>query len=148
MIIAVTGGRNFRDQALIDTVLYRLAQEQFDRGDPITHIINGYATGADAIARRWAIDNGIQPVDCPALWGTYPAKGPKNAGMRRNRAMLQLMPHTVVAFPGGAGTAHMVKLVTQAIEVWQALQGSPVFGVRRLIRVRKDGTCSVFPAVR
>jgi predicted Rossmann-fold nucleotide-binding protein len=50
----------------------------------------------------------IHGVD--ALWHHYDLA----AGFKRNSAMLLLNPDYVVAFPGGSGTAMMVKLAENA----------------------------------
>lgn len=133
----VTGGRNYQDVIVVERTLTSLL---LDCPDKVSHLINGMASGLDAIARAWAIKRGIQPVDCPALWDFYPHKGPKNAGSRRNAAMLQLDPDCVIAFPGGDGTANMVSQTRIAIET----VGYP----SKLIEVRADGTYRQFPAVR
>jgi hypothetical protein len=86
-----------------------------DCPDKVTHLVNGMAQGADTLARAWAVKRGIQPVDCPALWDIYPRRGLKNAGTRRNTAMLELNPHRVIAFPGGSGTTDMINQTKTAI---------------------------------
>jgi hypothetical protein len=77
---------------------------------PITHIIHGNAPGADTLAGQWARETGVQEVSCPANWEVYG----RGAGPRRNKAMLALGPDVVLAFPGGVGTASMVKLARAA----------------------------------
>jgi hypothetical protein len=69
--------------------------------------IEGGAAGADSLAREVAHDMGIVCYTCPADWGRYG----RGAGMIRNQEMLDIhSPHLVVAFPGGRGTANMVRL--------------------------------------
>lgn len=73
---------------------------------PITAIIEGGARGADACARGWAAEEGVKCVTVPADWATHG----KAAGPIRNRRMLtDFAPDLVVAFPGGRGTADMVR---------------------------------------
>ena len=74
-------------------------------------VIHGAARGADALAGEWASFHGIQTVTVPANWkGDGLAAGPK-----RNQLMLDLLePDQVVAFPGGVGTADMVRRAEEA----------------------------------
>jgi predicted Rossmann-fold nucleotide-binding protein len=74
-----------------------------DRG--IREIIVGGATGADNLAQRWATDKRIKCTVIKARWRTYG----KAAGPIRNQEMLEQKPDFVVAFPGGDGTADMVR---------------------------------------
>ena len=74
-------------------------------------LIEGDAPGADRLAGHWAQRNGVTSVKYPADWGTHG----KRAGPLRNLRMLREgKPELVVAFPGGAGTAHMVQLARGA----------------------------------
>lgn len=78
---------------------------------PITLLIQGGATGVDEAAKRWAQARGIPVMEFPANW-THQGKA---AGPIRNAAMLKYgQPELVVAFPGGNGTANMVKLARAA----------------------------------
>ncbi len=72
---------------------------------PITHLIHGAAPGADTLAAGWAFDMGITVVACHADW----TKHGRAAGPIRNGEMLKREPDLVVAFPGGRGTANMVR---------------------------------------
>lgn len=69
-------------------------------------IIHGAATGADEWAAKIAHNEGIPTCGFPARWDIQR----KAAGPIRNKRMLDVAePHLVVAFPGGRGTANMVK---------------------------------------
>ncbi|MGX9981171.1 DUF2493 domain-containing protein [Methylobacterium fujisawaense] len=72
----------------------------------ISYVIHGGATGADTGADRWARSSEI-PVTCfRADWDRYG----RQAGPLRNTQMLaEGRPDAVIAFPGGAGTADMVR---------------------------------------
>lgn len=102
MRVLVCGGRDYRDQAHFEHVM-----QQIGGGDePIHTIIQGEARGADQMAEMWALRRGIQLDSYPADWATYG----KSAGPRRNQKMLtEGKPDLVVAFPGGTGTADMVR---------------------------------------
>ena len=97
--ILVCGGRDFANRELFDrTMLLYLADAKV--------VIHGGASGADKMASAWAKEYGIQEIACPADWQLYG----RMAGPKRNQAMLDLhKPDTVIAFPGGRGTADMLK---------------------------------------
>ena len=120
MKICVCGGREYADHEyayeFLDSVLFEMRA----KGERITHVIHGDARGADKLAHGWAVNRGIQPVRVPALWEIF---GPK-AGALRNRAMLDLKPDLLVAFPGGAGTSHMVKIAREsgALRIIEAIR--------------------------
>lgn len=109
MIILITGGRKYDDWGAFHDYMAKYCQTQEEARNPVTHIIHGGATGVDTLAHSFAHRYGLQPVKCEALWDFYPHKGPMNAGHLRNAAMLELRPDVVIAFPGGSGTADMVK---------------------------------------
>ena len=75
--------------------------------DPISCVIHGCAPGADNQAMIWAdMMPDIKQAPFPADWRTYG----RSAGPIRNKRMIvEGKPDLVVAFPGGRGTANMVK---------------------------------------
>lgn len=102
MKVLVCGGRDYADEACVFSVLDEVVLENSPH---VTCIIHGGALGADRLAGEWARLRGVQEVICPANWdkfGNY-------AGIARNWRMLELGIDLVVAFPGGRGTADMVK---------------------------------------
>ncbi len=95
------GGRHFNDEAAVLDALDRL-----HAGCPITLIIQGGAPGADRLARKWAMVRGVDIRTFSADWDKLGAA----AGPVRNQKMLvEGRPDLVVAFPGGKGTADMVR---------------------------------------
>ena len=107
MRLLVCGGRNYDDQAHVDRVLDAVWAEC--RG--ALTIIHGQASGADACANAWALAKraagaAVGTDTYGAEWGRYgPAAGP-----RRNQRMIdEGRPDRAVAFPGGRGTADMVR---------------------------------------
>lgn len=108
--VLVCGGRNFSDQALVDATLTRLMKV---RG--IDVLIEGNARGADRMAGFWARRNRVTNLKFNADWDTHGNK----AGLIRNQRMLdEGRPDLVIAFPGGRGTADMVRRAKAAgIEV-------------------------------
>lgn len=117
MRVAITGGRDFRNQARVDEVLDALHD-----ATPFDILIHGDARGADTLAADWARRRQI-PIDpYPAKWDDIDAIDAvirrvgnhgssfynAAAGMQRNiRMLMRAIPHLVVVFPGGRGTAHM-----------------------------------------
>lgn len=99
--VLVCGGRKFTDKPLLYRTLDTLA-----RLHGILYVIEGGARGADSLARTWRHEN-LQPgATFHADWKHYP----QAAGPMRNRKMLvDGQPDLVLAFPGGAGTADMVR---------------------------------------
>jgi hypothetical protein len=71
-------------------------------------MIRGRLSGVDALAEEWAIHNELPYIGVPALWS---AQG-KGAGPIRNQLIVDselIRPDICVAFPGGRGTADMVR---------------------------------------
>lgn len=123
--IIVCGGRDFTDKVMLDYVLSYVHTHR-----SIAELIHGGARGADQMANRWAFNNGIPRTEVRADW----RKHGRAAGPIRNREMLwKHLPDGVVAFPGGRGTADMVKV---AAEVF----GVPVLMAEELWRKRNDRT--------
>lgn len=106
MRVLVCGGRTFADR---ETVFHELHELAFKHG--WLTIIEGGAQGADALARHWAQGCYHGLVTVHAEWRRLG----KAAGPARNTRMLVGgKPDLVLAFPGGKGTADMVR---QAREV-------------------------------
>lgn len=112
--VLVCGGRHFDNLYAVRTALGELDGEQ-----AIGLIINGGATGADECARIWAKETGIPCETFPASW----MQDGRAAGPKRNQRMIdQGKPDAVVAFPGGRGTADMVRRARVAhIPVYEPL---------------------------
>lgn len=105
MYVLITGGREYRNQREMWAVLDRLHKER-----RFTYLGHGDAVGADQMSHRWAKLRGVQPVAYEALWSFHPNK---KAGTIRNKAMYAFRkPDLVVAFPGGTGTANMMKVAS------------------------------------
>jgi hypothetical protein len=99
--VLVCGGRDFNDEAGLARAL-----DAFHAKHTISVVIEGEAQGADILAREWAKSRKVPFEPFPANWN---ANG-KAAGPIRNAQMLKEgKPDVVIAFPGGSGTADMVK---------------------------------------
>jgi YspA, cpYpsA-related SLOG family len=123
MRILVCGGRDYADARALNEALDALHREK-----TMTRLIHGGARGADSLAAFWAITRGIPVLLFPADWRNHG----KSAGFLRNARMLREgRPDLVAAFPGGKGTAHMVKLAREA--------GVPVLEITGQPADRKGG---------
>ncbi len=76
----------------------------------MTKLRDGTKIGADHLAQVWAKENKVPNLTFPALWRNHG----RGAGPMRNIRMIEDgAPDLVIAFPGGKGTAHMVKLAKE-----------------------------------
>lgn len=107
--ILVCGGRDYADRKNVFAYLDRLWRE----AAPLDalEVIQGGATGADALAREWCCARAVPYVNVPANWNLHG----RAAGPLRNQKMLdKYEPDLVLAFPGGRGTADMVSRAMKA----------------------------------
>ena len=103
----ICGGRDFTDSVIFDSAMGDLIRL---RGMPEC-VVNGGALGADFMAKRWAERHAVEARSVAADWGLHG----KAAGPIRNQIMLdKYKPDLVVAFPGGKGTADMVRRSREA----------------------------------
>jgi hypothetical protein len=111
--VLVCGGRNFNRPDRIRDALENLLFHGTTIPPGLVIIDGGCPTGADQLAHEWATRNGLAteryPVD-HALDGPWPAAGPR----RNGRMLRESKPDKGVAFPGGRGTADMVKRMKAA----------------------------------
>lgn len=114
MRVLICGGRDFTDMARVESALSRFSSLH---GSP-SLVIHGAARGADSLGALWATRNKIPTRAFPANWSLHG----KMAGFIRNRLMItEGKPDHVIAFPGGTGTAHMVRISREAgLPVFQA----------------------------
>lgn len=102
MRVIVCGGRSYYEKEIIFDALNEIGP---------TEIAHGGAPGADRIAHHYATERRIPVRQYPADWH----KHGNAAGPIRNQQMLdEFKPDLVVAFPGGRGTASMVRLARAA----------------------------------
>lgn len=98
--VIVCGGRHYGDRAAVFDILNKI--------EPMV-VVHGGASGADTLAAEWCetVDYS-KSVSYPADWSRYG----RAAGPLRNQRMLDenyARLDLVVAFPGGRGTADMVR---------------------------------------
>lgn len=98
MKVLVCGGRDWRGRAAVVRMLTQLKPDSVLQG--------GCPTGADKYAREWARDT---ETVCETFAANWNEEGPA-AGPIRNQRMIDFgKPELVLAFPGGRGTADMVR---------------------------------------
>ena len=121
--VLVCGGRTFAKYRQVEAVI-----SAYHKLHGITLLIEGDAKGADAfggeVAKKYDIplhvekalwknfDSNIEPVFSMTSdegW-TYNCQ----AGINRNKRMLEMKPDIVFAFGGATGTKHMIKIATKA----------------------------------
>ncbi|MGC2688682.1 MAG: SLOG family protein [Pseudolabrys sp.] len=101
MRVIVCGGRNYTDAEAIYAALDLLRPEV---------VISGCQTGADTIALNWASERRVETAKYP-----YRVDFGRSGGPKRNQQMLEEgKPDLVLAFPGGRGTADMVRRAKEA----------------------------------
>jgi len=101
MRVLVCGGRDYSNAKRMAEVLGGWFAE-----GRLSVIIHGEAPGADSLAAEWASECGVVTAAFPADWDRHG----RAAGPIRNQRMIdEGKPDVVIAFPGGRGTADMVK---------------------------------------
>lgn len=99
--VLVCGGRDYADR---EAVWRELDAIRSQNGDLC--VIEGGAGGADGLARDWARTHNGATKTFRATWSLHG----KAAGPIRNQRMIdEGKPHLCLAFPGGKGTADMVR---------------------------------------
>jgi hypothetical protein len=104
--LLVCGGRDFNSPDLLNEALNKLYWLK-----PFAVLIEGEATGADQMARSWAMFMGI-PVE--PHWADWDLFGGRAGSIRNSRMLREGKPTMGMAFPGGDGTADMIKKLTLA----------------------------------
>lgn len=109
MRVLVCGGRDFKGIADISFLSDKL--DNVHRNEGISLVIAGGQKGADFYAICWAKYTRVEFKEFPADWDTHGDA----AGPIRNKQMLdEGKPDLVIAFPGGRGTADMVRQAKRA----------------------------------
>ncbi len=113
-VLCVCGGRDYQDKDRAFATLDRVHSKR-----PISQLVHGGASGADALAGEWAAQRGVAVKVFPADWQAHG----RAAGPRRNADMVAYGIDGLVAFPGGRGTADMVRQCrASAITVMEVCQ--------------------------
>jgi len=107
MRVLVCGGRDYADRERVFKELDGIHAETL-----IDTLIEGGASGADDIAAAWTVEN--EDVELQTFHADWNKHG-KAAGPIRNQQMIdEGKPDLVLAFPGGRGTADMVRRAKKA----------------------------------
>lgn len=131
MRVLVCGGRDYDDIDHIWNTLYGL-EGVYGRFDVVIH---GCAAGTDTQAMMWAQSSGRKHAPFQADWH----KHGRAAGPIRNQRMIdEGKPDVVIAFPGGRGTADMVKRA-------RAAEIAVVFAARRVINPEAQKLADAHP---
>lgn len=117
MRVLVCGGRDYGNRYRVTSVL-----DHYHAQRPFAVVIEGGATGADALAAEWAKSRSVLVETYEAAWDDLNAHPlvlrrrrdgtPYNAAagaIRNERMLAEGLPDVVIAFPGGSGTANMTK---------------------------------------
>jgi hypothetical protein len=104
--VLVCGGRDYNDKDRIFAVL-----DAYHDKAGIDVLIDGGARGADQWASAWAGRRGVGTQTYEADWENH---GSFAGPMRNTRMLYEGKPDLVIAFPGGRGTADMVKKARRA----------------------------------
>ena len=107
MRVLVCGGRRYGDDSRAERDGLR---DRLERLNPST-VITGGATGADQHAYQWCVMTCTPRWTFPADWDQY---GPSAGPIRNQRMLDEGNPDVVLAFPGGRGTADMVRRAKEA----------------------------------
>lgn len=116
--VAVCGGREVpNDSPTIRAISVHL-ERAYTRTCPMTLVHGACPTGVDYWASRWATLRGVRQKPHPADWKRHG----RAAGPIRNREMARSGLTACIAFPGGRGTASMVRECEAAgVAVWMPL---------------------------
>lgn len=102
--VLICGGRDYTGYLHFASVMAKLKAEH----GPFKTVIHGGGTGADWCAHLWANSpiGHVEEIEFKADWELFG----KSAGPIRNQRMIdEGKPELVIAFPGGRGTADMVR---------------------------------------
>jgi YspA, cpYpsA-related SLOG family len=104
MRVVVTGGREYDNYPHIFHTILRIHTLS-----PITMLAHGNARGADKLSGEVAKSLGIRVIEFPVKRKDWDEFGMAAGPMRNQRMLDEFMPDLVIAFPGGNGTADMVR---------------------------------------
>ncbi len=117
MRVIVTGGRDYQDKDYVFKVLSAIHNRT-----PITVLVHGGATGADNLADLWAKANSVPREVHKVTKEDWNRLG-RRAGPLRNQKMAELGADLLVSFPGGSGTADMIRQAkAKGIEVYKEVE--------------------------
>ena len=96
----IAGSRTITDYAVVEQAI---KESEFK----ITTVISGTARGVDTLGERWAHENNIDIILCPANWKKYG----KKAGYIRNAEMADIAEALIVIIENNSrGSSHMLTI--------------------------------------
>ena len=118
--LIVAGSRSIKDFDLVSSLIEQtIKTAQLE----VSYIISGCARGVDKLAERWALENNVPVMQCPAQWSDisdpkaqikYNQQGKpynKLAGLWRNEKMAELGDAVLIIHDGkSTGSTHMKKI--------------------------------------
>lgn len=114
MKVIVAGSRTITDYEIVRKTINEARQN----GLEISAIIEGGASGVDALAARYAEEHGIKHIRVPADWGRYR----QGAGRKRNELMAEMGDALIAIWDGKSqGTRHMIECADKKGLVVQVL---------------------------
>lgn len=100
--VAIIGSREYPDPDAVQRYVQRLGAR--------TVVVSGLARGVDSLARRSALEHGLNVVDVPAIWKHHG----RGAGFRRNRIIIDIATRVVAFWDGESrGTQHGMQLARE-----------------------------------
>lgn len=117
--VLVCGGRDYDNRERVRRTLDAALKAAQSAGK-VAVIIHGNARGADLLADQYARERSLKVLSFPADWNLHG----RRAGPIRNIKMLtESQPHVIIAFKGGNGTAHMVRIGKEAgVPVYEVIE--------------------------
>lgn len=117
--VLVCGGREYDNRERLRRTLDAALKAAQSAGK-VAVIIHGNARGADLLADQYARERSLKVLSFPADWNLHG----RRAGPIRNIKMLtESQPHVIIAFKGGNGTAHMVRIGKEAgVPVYEVIE--------------------------
>ncbi len=106
MKLAIIGGRDFNDPALLASIIHNFLSPNFFR-----HIVSGGAKGADSLGAAFAKHNGLKLTVFPPQWAKYS----KSAGFVRNQTIVDNCDMLLAFWDGKSqGTADTIAKARKA----------------------------------
>jgi len=115
MKVIIAGSRTINDYTMVCHAVLR-------SGFSISRVLSGMAVGADALAIRYATENGLPLDPYPAQWSNWG----RSAGHKRNVQMAHNADGLIAVWDGQSrGTQHMIYVAkARRLQVFVALQST------------------------
>lgn len=104
VFVTVAGPRDYTDNEFVINILDGLLSNIVTKHNRRVHIIEGGASGVDAIAKQYALQRRVNFTEVKADWKQYG----RSAGPRRNGKMAEMSDYCIVFYKGTKGSASMI----------------------------------------